>query len=407
MLPVAALVLKRSHHLNPQESIMTLKPSTRRSSDPQANLVGDPVSDAITAALTTLLGNLRIAPPGPLSLEPARTHLFSLSPDPENLTIFNPLPLGGTLDVTLTVTWQILKRQNGQKVNVARGTLFDSQSGLNAFKPDFVFFPQLIEERNGAPAATAYIVRATVTLSVAHPLTAEPVTVGPFTLPDVEAALPNLLVPRLLALFRHRNFETSENNKPGFALLVLPTTSPDSMQEAERPEDIVERLRTLIALVQPILQRLNALTAALPSTVNRATALAGFLAGLQALTRALGKFPGFAVEIDNAIPNLNALTLIQRGFFQNDIEAENEISSLIAVGVGGSIEFFNKRDFDKARGAFRISFGSNCCAVIPNLHKASPVSTVGNATVRVLAPPKVALAENTFGNMISSVRFMP
>lgn len=385
---------------------MTAKSTLKRPHTSQSDLIGDPITDAIRAALEVLIGTLRIAPNGPLTLQPAQSDTFALNPDPESFSILNPLPLGGLLGVNVTVTWQVLKREFGQKVNVAQGTLFDSQSGLNALRPDLAFAPQLLEDRNGAPAFTPFFIRATVTLSVNNPLTGDPITVGPLALPDVEVQLPTLLVPRLLALFRHRNFALTENNKEGFALLVLPTTAPSAMQNPQSASDITGRLTGLITILQPILQRLNGLTATLPSFVDNATALTGFLTGLQALTGALGNFPGIAVEIADAIPNLNTLTLIQRGFFRNDIEAEDEISALIFLGLAGSVELFNKRQFDNDRGALRITLGSNGCAVVPNLHKATPIATIGNATIRVLAPPKVALEENTFGNMMSSVRFV-
>ena len=108
-----------------------------------------------------------------------------------------------------------------------------------------------------------------------------------------------------------------------------------------------------------------------------------------------------------ASDNLNRITLIDRAFFiPGDVEGENEISSVIALGVPGQIiKCYNRRHFRQEQGVLGITLGTQLCAVISDLDVANPVSNVGNAQVRAIEPAKIPARRNTFDNAFSSYHF--
>jgi hypothetical protein len=105
--------------------------------------------------------------------------------------------------------------------------------------------------------------------------------------------------------------------------------------------------------------------------------------------------------------NLNQIDVIDRqGLLRNDIEANNEMSSLIFVARPERVAHcYNKRRRDPARGHLKLKTGSQLSVLIENLHveadagQSLPGADPGEGAVVQRSPL------TTFGNAISSFEF--
>jgi hypothetical protein len=155
-------------------------------------------------------------------------------------------------------------------------------------------------------------IRASVTL------TAGTTPAHTFTLPSIPVDIPAIPVPSVVAFFLHTNFAARSGDDEGAAFVVVPNDSP---------------FRDLASL-QSALNRLS-------STISSLTSVASFaslLLGLNELTGALSAQPHVQFRMadpSNNYNDFNDVTLIQRGWLENDTEAEDELSSLIFVGPTG------------------------------------------------------------------------
>ncbi len=365
-------------------------------------------TDAIREALETLLNNFSITPSGPLQMQPATRQNFKLTPSPSGLGIsLVGLPL---LPVTVQVTWKVFRNVGNIQKPLSEGTGFDATPNLdtNPAETGILFFPQIAENITGAATTAKFAIRVSVTGSVTVPVTNGTITVGPVNLPDIPVTLPVLLVPSILAFFRHKDFKAAEGNKPGFALLTVPLNS--AIGQLQGASDLVGnngKLTLLESQLTTLVNSLNSVSSQVQSLAALASNLTVFLTGLRRLKSVLAN-PQMAIGIcpRGASDNLNTITLIERGLLRNDIEGEDEISSVIALGISGQIiKCYNKRHFETERGVLGITLGTQLCALIGNLDVAGPVSNIGNAQVRVIEPAKVALRRNTFDNVFSSFHF--
>lgn len=151
-------------------------------------------------------------------------------------------------------------------------------------------------------------------------------------------------IPSVSAWFRHKNFAVSDSRahftSAGFVLLAVPSGTPG----ASTPTELMTRLSEL----RQTLAKLSTLAglATLPGSVDR-------------LVARVGAYGGSAVRILNrAEDSLHDITMIDRTFPRNDIEAGDEISSAMAFGLpGGRWRAFVHSGF--AGGAFTSGPGSS------------------------------------------------
>lgn len=202
------------------------------------------------------------------------------------------------------------------------------------------------------------------------------VDVGPVSrtvelnLPVPVEALP---VPNVLLAFRHTDYSLKVNGKPGFLLVMAPGL-------AGAPVDANEALQKVQDSVNDLRQKANSLVG-----------LAGFLGENLVdavrpikqqidLYRDKARF-GVRVVAASSQGNLNRLTMIQNNAFTNDIEAEDEISALMTLGLPGSgWRLYADRGFKGV--SLDIEAGSRFFTEAPNLHSSSPAGTTRRTKVR-------------------------
>jgi len=283
------------------------------------------------------------------------------------------VPVAIQLPVKLEVEWSV-RAQDGTVLN--QGAEFLAPDGLSSPKVTVVFLPQVVELTTGVPAAPVVprILHARVRLTASGTSTAWR------DLPDVSVNVPGIAVPTLLAAFLDTNFQ-------GAILVMVPSNSP-------------------FGSLAPAVTALNNLQAAL-APLSSIARFAAFVSGLQQLTSLLNSEPHIQFRATAGISNLNDITLISRSWYENDTEAEDELSSMILIGpFKRRAECFNDRGFDDDEGKFTLTLGLELFAAIRTLHSASPVSEPrGDEIVIDTAPPGGWFEPDTFGDELSSIRF--
>ncbi|HEY6111470.1 MAG TPA: hypothetical protein VIV62_03030 [Chthoniobacterales bacterium] len=222
--------------------------------------------------------------------------------------------------------------------------------------------------------------------------------------------LPPIPIPTLLFLFEKPNFNIVDNTFSGFVLVVFPKNSPlgpDSLLQTLK--DLNEKLTTVKTLLGVVLDlfffRLND---PIMTVLNNAQDL------------------NIAATKADEISNLNDIDVISYGFWDmfsghfNDIEAEDEMASLIFFGPPGrSLQAFNDRGFSDDEGQLNVKIGLEMVAAIATLYRSTTDDFDGDA-----APPGcVSVAKRpqgcrglfcglggghditTFGDEFSSLRF--
>jgi len=133
---------------------------------------------------------------------------------------------------------------------------------------------------------------------------------------------------------------------------------------------------------------------------------ASFLLGLSDLTQAVSVSPHVQFRATNRIHNLNDITLIQNSWYENDIEAEDELSSLILIGpTGRGVKCCNDRDLDSGEGQFTVATTGNMTTIIRDLDGKSPTVELGAITVDV-SPPGGIFNADKFNDELSSIEFI-
>lgn len=286
-----------------------------------------------------------------------------------------PLSTASSLPVSASISWQVLDAQGGP----LSSDQYSAPGGLTSPRLSVAFVPAFFELGDPVPAAQTRNLRVTVSLSAGG------VTVGPRQLPDLSVPVAPLAVPTVLALFLHRDFAARSGSDDGAVLVVVPESSPLGSVEA----------------LNPILETLSSVAGALRAI----TALSGFATGLGVLRSALAQ-PHGVFRRANRIDNLNEIDLIQRSFFENDTEAEDELSSLILVGRSGrGAHCCNARDLNTGEGDFTVSAGSSLITLVRNLHSIAPAVEFGTLVVGTV-PPGGPFQASDFGDSLSSLEFV-
>ncbi len=107
------------------------------------------------------------------------------------------------------------------------------------------------------------------------------------------------------------------------------------------------------------------------------------------------------VAVQDEIGNLNDWTLIQRSWYENDTEAEDEISSLILVGVPGtSVRLYNARNFGEGEGVLQVTTGDEGYVLLRDLNH--PLDTEPAGRSQIVRPPSNDLLGHSIGSTTRS-----
>ncbi|MFF5973995.1 hypothetical protein ACFY7C_20945 [Streptomyces sp. NPDC012769] len=292
--------------------------------------------------------------------------------------------------VQLDVEWSV-QDENGQpldreKWNVTQGELSDTGptptiKGTDiavALKPEV----QELTTTNLAPPPVKRQLKARVMLKVLDKSTEW------IDLPAVPVLVPTLALPKLLAAFRHGNFQAKSDDEDGFVFILVPGNSP--LRSIEQLNATLSTLQTAV------------------SSLKSFASFATFLLRLDALVGSLAASPYFAFAAADAIPDLNETTVIQNDWFTNDIELEDEFSSMIFIGPAGKVlDCFCEVNFNNENGHFKLTIGPDFFTVIRDLthQHTNPVSDPGGM-VQVVKAPSNPTGTNSFNDFLTSLRFL-
>jgi hypothetical protein len=296
--------------------------------------------------------------------------------------------------VSLKARWKVFDQAGSQ---LSEGDAFVSTTGMNLSDVSVLLAPPVVEARAGM---TLEPVERSVQAEIQ--LVAMGVESPWLPLPKITVKVLPLPVPKVAVFFL----------QPGYGKNGEPAYEPDSCTRDRATVVMVPPHSPFknLAEVTNRLQEIRALLTPFNGIVRLAAGGSGALAAYNAITGATNVH--FIVA--NEVSDLNAYTLIQRAWYENDTEAEDEISSMILIGPKGSkIDCFNGRSFGTGEGALRVETGDELYAGIPDLHSSSPGSQPANKMQRLSAPAGQRFESlgqpirniTTFGNEFSSLRF--
>lgn len=283
-----------------------------------------------------------------------------------------PVPTVTAVAPRLSVNWEVRDGNTQQQLN--NGEHFLAPAGLNNAALSLVFYPEFTELTESTT-----VTKRSRQLYASVEITAGDVKVGPRTLGPISTSVPAIPLPTILALCVNENFT-------GPTLIVVPHSSP--LDRVDKVTEIVRQLQSLLAPLSSVVK------------------FAGMVTGLTELVNVLGSEPHIEFRREDFTGNLNDITLVQNPWWINDIEAEDEVSSLLLVGIPKrTVQCFNKRDFDPDDGAFTVAAGDRLFAGIRTLHTVTPFSEPLNTVVVDKAVPGFIFRPTSFGDEVSSIRF--
>lgn len=277
----------------------------------------------------------------------------------------------------LTILWKI-QDDNGN--DLTEGSDFFAPGGLTNSTLDIVFSVEFSEFDGTIPPPVGRNIIAEVTLTAGTDSWTG--TVGP-----VRVLVPTIPFPKVLAMSLHTNFL-------GAALIVVPESSA------------ISSIQQIQSLLQPIRNILNTLTSV--------AKFAEMLIGINTISNVL-ESTNVAFRKNTRINNLNNIDLIQRSWYENDTEAEDELSSLVYLspppprqGNTHKVAFSNERNMYLGEGKFTLWTGAAFIALIENLHVKHPTVYPGNASIFFDHDPEGHWYNSitTFGDEISSLEFL-
>jgi hypothetical protein len=354
-----------------------------------------------------------------------------ITPPLENVRVLPADAEGIPVEVPVhaTVLWKVFDADKKTELTEQGFGTFLAPTGTADPQVVFEFLPQGVEKgENTAPSNRTHYIRAQVTFTAGEqthrfllpghgdptaPLTAQSPALKVF---DAET----IPIPTVMAFFRHRNFDHSPTNPAAF--ILVPSDSPISNVEElfDELNELQDRVKTLVSVAEQF----------------------GFLlAGLQRLIRALDRHPRAHILLrpanqgrdSNEFRNFNDVNLyhipwwklwrlIFGGYW--DVEAEDELSSLIFIGhpplpepglkerAGATAVCFNARYVKTSdHGHFNITLGWGMSAVIETLHTGNPqplIATEFQASPLLAGLQATITVENkgqTFGDKLSSFGF--
>lgn len=285
------------------------------------------------------------------------------------------LPIKVTVPVKVEVEWFITNK-NG---NVNSNDYIAIPANLKGPQLSVTFKPELTELTN-SPSLTLkeLSIRARVKLTVTG--------ISPYDLdlPSIPFLIAPLPIPKIAVFFRHTSFSADDN---GAALVAVPHNSP-------------------IANIASLQTTLNTVESAI-SNLRSIADFASLFLGINELQTALAAQPHVQFKRangDNNINNFNNITLIQNSWYDNDVEAEDELSSLIFIAPsGGRVRCFNARSRDEDEGAFELRTGSAMFVLVKSLHSQTPSVFPSGSVMDIL---QRSTESDRFGDELSSLDFM-
>lgn len=263
---------------------------------------------------------------------------------------------------------------------LVEGSDFLAPNGLANPSLDIVFLPAFERFDGAVPGTTGRKITARVTLTAGG--SSVPRDVGP-----VRVLIPVIPFPKVLAL-------TLDSEFRGAALIMVPSGSGVNS---------IDHLRTLLDTVR------NAI-----APVTSVARFAEMLTGINTLGGILNA-SNIQFRRANQINNLNDITLIQRAWYENDTEAEDELSAFVYISppppprnvTDNVVEICNARNLGSGEGRFTVATGTSFVALCRSLHTASPTVTPADAAVSVTnTPPGGWFNPSDFGDALSSIRFL-
>lgn len=295
--------------------------------------------------------------------------------------------LGGTLpllnqtkvSVKFDVSWRALDERGSELPS----SEWSAPGGLEGPKIAIAFAPEIIELTSSvvAPSPTIRKLRATVKLTVAGVPPVER------DLPDVPVPVLPLPIPKVVAAFLHTNFQPRSGDDDGGVFVMVPSDSP--LKNAAQLNSTLSSLQTAVGNLAAFAK------------------FAGFLLGLNDLLNAVAAQPYFAMAATNVIEDLNDITIIQNSWYENDIELEDELSSMIFIGPATArLEIFCETEFDDENGHGILSLPDSCAVVVRSLHHDVPPTQPPDLWQTVKVPDHSIVDPDGFGDWTSSLRFV-
>lgn len=283
-----------------------------------------------------------------------------------------PVAVPTTTAPQLTVVWSV---EDDAGAVLAEGAEYLAPGGLNAPTLDLIFLPAFTLFDGTVPPPAGRRVFAQVTLQAGGQNWAG--QIGP-----ARVVVPVIPFPKVMALALDTEFQ-------GAALIMVPDVSAING---------IDHIRTLL---QPVRNAIGTLT-----SVAR---FAEMLVGINVLSSILDA-TNIVFSKANPANNLNDITLIQRAWYENDTEAEDELSAFVYIAPPrNAVELFNARNLSTSEGKFTVSTGTEFVALCRSLHSAAPTVTPGGASLVVDNPPAGGAlwwSITSFGDEVSSVRFV-
>lgn len=284
-----------------------------------------------------------------------------------------PLLNQAKVSVKLEVRWRVLDDRTGEELDP---NMWRAPGGLEGPSILVVFAPEVVElTSTPPPGPTMRRLRAHVKLTAAG-------VSKEGDLPDVKVPVLPLPIPKVLASFRHSNFQATDEDEDGFVFILVPSGSP--LKTVEQLNQTLDTLQTTANSLKDFAQ------------------FAAFLAGVGELANAVTAQPFFVFASTDSIDDLNDFTAIQNDWYENDIELENEISSLIFIGPAGvKVELYCETEQDDENGQGRLTVGPSFFTLVRSLHAEHP-STEPGGLFEVIAE---ADGDPGFGDWLSSMEF--
>lgn len=259
---------------------------------------------------------------------------------------------------------------------VQEGQSFLSPDGISSPDTSLLLAPPIRSTEDPDMAPAAYTVQGGVRITVGS------LDTGWLDFPPLPFLVEPLRIPTVLALFVNENFQDRAGDAEGAVLIMTPAASP--LHALGPVVDQVAAVGAAVRLLGPLLS------------------LTPFGAAASALAAPLTGATHMRFASQDGIRFLNDWTLIQRGWFENDTEAEDEFSSLILVGAPGTtVRLHNARDYADSEGVLEVSTGPEGYVLLRDLDAPEP-ATEPPGRARTIT----ASGWNTFRDTVSSVRFI-